>query len=104
MRLAVVFAGQHGQLTAQLPPNLAGENRKERKWLKLEGWSNKGRGGNGRMRKRKGIGNPPHLRALQLFSPGCANAVNRALLACRVGPGPQTRVSVIDLTQLETSP
>jgi len=55
------------------------------------------------MRKKKGIGNPPHLRALQLFSPGCANAVNRALLACRVGPGPQTRVSVIDLTQLETS-
>jgi len=32
---AVIFAGQYGELRA-LPPNLAGEKRQEREWLKLQ--------------------------------------------------------------------
>ena len=44
LRLVVIFAGQYGELSA-LPRKLAGEKMWEREWLKLEGWSNKGRWG-----------------------------------------------------------
>jgi len=37
----------------ELSPNLAGEKRKEREWLKLEWWRNKGRRGVDGWRKGK---------------------------------------------------
>jgi len=56
--MVVIFAGQHGMGSLELSPNLAGEKRKEREWLKLEGWRNKGRrgmdgGGKGRLSQVK---------------------------------------------------
>ena len=67
MRLIVIFAGQYGELRAR-PPNLAGKKEEgKREWLKLEGWSNKGRRGTGGEEKK---GDPtPDLRSPPTFQP-----------------------------------